>query len=88
MPVPWLAILDTVLGLTDVARRMMNEDPDAALVLCQAAGFSENAARVIVEAGSPGARPAMGETLARLTGLSPTTAQSIVGYWREYQRAA
>src|SRR5262245_54763170 len=72
----------------DVARRMMNEDPDAALVLCQAAGFTAEAARAIVEAGSPHGRPSMGETLARLTGLSPTTAQSIVGYWRAYQRAA
>ena len=72
----------------DVVRRLMSQEPDAALILCQAAGFSPAIARMIVEAADRGAAPGIGETLARLNGLSAKTAQGVVGFWRAYRRAA
>jgi len=74
----------------DVVQRLESDDqPDALLVLCQAAGFSPLAARCIVVAAARWrAAPSTDATLARFDGLSPATARGVVGIWREYQRAA
>ena len=64
----------------DVARRLIGGDqPEAALILCQAAGISWPAAQAIVAAsrGSP-----IDARAAALDRLSPATAQQIVGLWR------
>jgi uncharacterized protein (DUF2336 family) len=84
-----IAALALICDLSiDVVRRLMSSDqPDATLVLCQAAGFTRRTARTIVAAGSTCVAPGIDETLARFDGLSPATARGIVGFWR-YQCAA
>jgi len=74
----------------DIVQRLANDDqPDALLVLCQAAGFSPLAARcIIVAAARWRAAPNTDATLVRFDGLSSATAQGIVGFWRSYQHAA
>jgi len=74
----------------DVVQRLANDDePDALLVLCQAAGFSPLAARCIVVAATRWrAAPSTDAMLAQFDGLSSATAQGIVQFWREYHRAA
>jgi uncharacterized protein (DUF2336 family) len=63
----------------DVVRRLIGgAEPDAALILCQAAGISWPAAQAIVAAHAGQPR----NTDAALDRLSPTTAQQIVGLWR------
>ena len=64
----------------DVARRLIGGDqPEAALILCQAAGISWPAAQAIVAASRGRALDADAAVLDR---LSPSTAQQIVGFWR------
>jgi uncharacterized protein (DUF2336 family) len=64
----------------DVVRQLMRGDqPEAALILCQAAGISWPAAQAIVAAGN--GKP-MAKGTAAFDRLSPTTAREIVGLWR------
>jgi len=67
-----------------VVRRLLSgEQPDAALILCQAAGFGWPTARAIVEAGNEAAPSgSIAETMAAFDRLSPSTAAEIVGFWR------
>lgn len=68
---------DVVRGLTD------GRQPDAALILCQSAGFAAPAAHAIVRALSSRAnRAAVETTLARFEDLSTDTAEQIVAFWR------
>jgi uncharacterized protein (DUF2336 family) len=63
----------------DVVRRLISgAQPEAALILCQAAGISWPAAQAIVTASCGQPR----NTDPGLDRLSPTTAQEIVGLWR------
>jgi uncharacterized protein (DUF2336 family) len=67
----------------DVVRRLMQGDqPEAALVLCQAAGFGWEAARAIVAAtGAPAAQPGLDQAVVAFERLSPATAAHMVGFW-------
>ncbi len=68
----------------DVVRRLMQGDqPEAALILCQAAGFGWPTARAIVEATRAADSPAqMAVAFAALDRLTPSTAAEIVGFWK------
>jgi uncharacterized protein (DUF2336 family) len=67
----------------DVVRRLMQGDqPEAALILCQAAGFGWDAARAIVAAtGTSATRPALEQSVIAFERLSPATAAHMVGFW-------
>jgi len=85
-----IAALALICGLsTDIVRQLLSaEQPDAALVLCQAAGFSLPTTRVVVQAASRRAIETINATLAQFDRLSPATAQGMIGIWRGYQQAA
>jgi Uncharacterised protein conserved in bacteria (DUF2336) len=67
----------------DVVRGLVTSDqPDAALILCQAAAFSWPTARAILAAGSHTAvSAALEKAQAEFDRLSPSTAGRIVGFW-------
>jgi uncharacterized protein (DUF2336 family) len=67
----------------DVVRGLVTSDqPDAALILCQAAAFSWPTARAILAAGSHTAlAAALEKAEAEFDRLSPSTAGRIVGFW-------
>jgi uncharacterized protein (DUF2336 family) len=67
----------------DVVRGLVTSDqPDAALILCQAAAFSWPTARAILAAGSHTAlSAALDKAEAEFDRLSPSTAGRIVGFW-------
>jgi uncharacterized protein (DUF2336 family) len=67
----------------DVVRALVTSDqPDAALILCQAAAFSWPTARAILAAGSHTAlSAALEKAEAEFDRLSPSTAGRIVGFW-------
>lgn len=65
----------------DVVRRLMSgEEPEAALMLCQAAGLSWPAARAIVEAGHAAAARRADKVFDDFAPLLPSTATHIVGF--------
>jgi uncharacterized protein (DUF2336 family) len=68
----------------EVVRRLMQGDqPEAALILCQAAGFGWPTARAIVEATRAADSPAhIAVAFAALDRLTPATAAEIVGFWK------
>jgi uncharacterized protein (DUF2336 family) len=67
----------------DVVRGLITSDqPDAALILCQAAAFSWPTARAILAAGSQAAlSAALEKGEAEFDRLSSSTAGQIVGFW-------
>ncbi|MFL4967216.1 MAG: DUF2336 domain-containing protein [Xanthobacteraceae bacterium] len=67
----------------DVVRGLITSDqPDAALILCQAAAFSWPTARAVLAAGSHTAlSAALDKAEAEFDRLSPSTAGRIVGFW-------
>jgi uncharacterized protein (DUF2336 family) len=66
-----------------LVRRLLNGDrPDAALILCQAAGFGWETARTILRARNETASRDVDDGFADLDRLSPSTAESILGFWR------
>jgi uncharacterized protein (DUF2336 family) len=65
----------------DVVRRLLGGDqPDAALILCQAAGFSWPTARAIIEAGVPKSGRKAQRVFDDFAPLAPSTAAHIVGF--------
>jgi uncharacterized protein (DUF2336 family) len=67
----------------EVARRLLSGDqPDAALILCQAAGYSWPTACAVFEACNGGRTSKLDHACADLDRLTTPTAESIVGFWR------
>ena len=67
----------------EVARRLLSGDqPDAALILCQAAGYSWPTACAVFEACNGGRTYKLDHAFADLDRLTTPTAESIVGFWR------
>ena len=66
----------------EVARRLLADQPDAALILCQAAGLSWPAACAILKACNGGRANALDTPFAQFDRLTTATAESIVGFWR------
>ena len=79
------AAMATISGVSiDMVRWLTSgEQPDATLILCQAAGFSRATADAITAAVGGDAEP-LEATLGELGRLSPATAAQIVGFWRSY----
>jgi uncharacterized protein (DUF2336 family) len=68
----------------EVARRLFAGDqPDAALIMCQAAGLSWPTARVILQACNAARTVTLDSAVAGFDRLTATTAESIVGLWRD-----
>jgi len=68
-----------------VRRLIGGDEPDAALILCQAAGFGWLTARAILEAGGRTDWASAAEVTTELDRLSPDTAERIVGFWRSFE---
>jgi len=68
-----------------VRRLIGGDEPDAALILCQAAGFGWPTARAILEAGGRTDWASAAEVTTELDRLSPDTAERIVGFWRSFE---
>jgi uncharacterized protein (DUF2336 family) len=67
----------------DVARRLLaDEQPDAALILCQAAGLSWPTACAVVNACNGANANKLDHAFADFDRLTTETAESIVGLWR------
>ena len=67
----------------EVARRLLTDDqPDAALILCQAAGLSWPSACAILAACNDGRADKFANPFTDVHRLTPATAESIVGFWR------
>jgi uncharacterized protein (DUF2336 family) len=83
-------VTETVVALAllcnisiEVARRLLSGDqPDAALILCQAAGYSWPTACAVFEACNGGRTSKLDHACADLDRLTTPTAESIVGFWR------
>jgi uncharacterized protein (DUF2336 family) len=72
-----------------VARRLLaDEQPDAALILCQAAGLSWPAACTILKACTWGRTNALDAPFAEFNRLTTATAKAVVGIWRDCSDAA
>src|SRR5262249_56968236 len=70
----------------DMVRRLTRgEQPDATLILCQAAGFSRATADAFTAAAGGDAEP-LAATLGELGRLSAPTARQIVAFSRSYHR--
>jgi hypothetical protein len=66
----------------EVVRGLMtSEQPDAGLILCQAAGFSWPTARDILASGNPSATTALDQSQIGFDRLSPSTAGHIIAFW-------
>jgi uncharacterized protein (DUF2336 family) len=72
----------------EVARRLLADQPDAALILCQAAGLSWPAACAILKACTGGRTNVLDAPFAEFNRLTTATAESIVGVWRDYSSTA
>jgi uncharacterized protein (DUF2336 family) len=79
------AAMATISGTSvDMVRRLTRgAQPDATLILCQAAGLSRATADAITGAAGGDAEP-LEATLGELGRLTPATAAQIVGFWRSY----
>jgi uncharacterized protein (DUF2336 family) len=67
----------------EVARRLLaDEQADAALILCQAAGMSWPAACTMLKACNRGRANQFDHRFAHFDRLTTATAESIVGFWR------
>jgi uncharacterized protein (DUF2336 family) len=66
----------------EVVRRLLADQADAALILCQAAGLSWPAACAILKACNGGRASALDTPFAQFDRLTSATAESIVGFWR------
>ena len=67
----------------EVARRLLADDqPDAALILCQAAGLSWPTACAILNACNSDNANKLDHAFAGFDRLTTATAESIVGFWR------
>jgi uncharacterized protein (DUF2336 family) len=68
----------------DVARRLLGGDqPDAALILCQAAGMSWPTACAVIRACNGGRAGELDHAFADFDRLTTPTAERIVGIWRD-----
>jgi uncharacterized protein (DUF2336 family) len=68
----------------DVARRLLGGDqPDAALILCQAAGMSWTTACAVIRACNGGRAAELDDAFADFDRLTTPTAERIAGIWRD-----